>query len=265
MSTENDGSGAKHQITQNAQGETLQDRLERLEKVLSNSGFVELFERHATPSWRRVSQGEHRLPVATAVILAIALQLVLPSNLTFHPTYLLPSLEGLLLVGVTVANPRRINRTSIALRASSIALIALISAANAWSTGELIKGLVNGTAGNNAALLLTRGASIYLTNILVFGLWYWEWDRGGPVARARGTKAFPDFLFPQMAQPDLAPPQWTPTFIDYLYVSFTNAAAFSPTDTMPLSRWAKMLMLLQSAMAILTVAFVIARAVNILK
>jgi len=68
-----------------------------------------------------------------------------------------------------------------------------------------------------------------------------------------------------MAQPDLAPPDWTPTFIDYLHVSFTNAAAFSPTDTMPLSRWAKLLMLLQSAMAILTVAFVIARAVNILK
>lgn len=262
MSAETDGPDGSRQSTQ---GEGLQDRLDRLEKVLSSSAFVEVLGRHATPSWRRASQGEHRLPVALAVILAISLQLVLPSNLTFHPTYLLPSLEGLLLVGVTVANPRRINRTSSTLRVSSIALIALISAANAWSTAELIKGLVNGTAGDNAALLLTRGASIYLTNILVFGLWYWEWDRGGPVARARATKSFPDFLFPQMAQPDLAPPDWTPTFIDYLYVSFTNAAAFSPTDTMPLSRWAKLLMLLQSAMAILTVAFVIARAVNILK
>jgi uncharacterized membrane protein len=128
----------------------------------------------------------------------------------------------------------------------------------------LIKGLINGTAGDNASLLLSRGASIYLTNILVFALWYWESDRGGPVARAHGLHPYPDFLFPQMAQSDLAPPDWTPTFLDYLYVSFTNAAAFSPTDTMPLSRWAKMLMLLQSAMALLTVAFVIARAVNIL-
>jgi uncharacterized membrane protein len=245
--------------------ESIREHLERIEHALGTRGVVESVERHVTPAWRKASQGEHRLPVAIAVALAIALQLALPANLAFHPAFLLPSLEGLLLIGVTVANPRRINRVSRSLRASSVTLIALISLANAWSTAELIKGLINGTAGDNASLLLSRGASIYLTNILVFALWYWESDRGGPVARAHGLHPYPDFLFPQMAQSDLAPPDWTPTFLDYLYVSFTNAAAFSPTDTMPLSRWAKMLMLLQSAMALLTVAFVIARAVNILK
>ncbi|MDE3207136.1 MAG: hypothetical protein KGQ66_23275 [Acidobacteriota bacterium] len=228
-------------------------------------GALRSVEQHVAPAWRRATAGEHRLPVAGAVAVAIALQLVLPQRLAFRPAWLLPLLEGMLLVGLVIANPKRINRTSTALRAASVALIALITLANGWSTAELIDGLINGTEGNNAALLLARGASIYVTNIIVYGLWYWEWDRGGPVARAHAEREYPDFLFPQMTQPSLAPPDWVPTFFDYLYVSFTNATAFSPTDTMPLSRWAKMLMLVQSAVALLTVAFVIARAINILK
>lgn len=245
---------------------SLHEQLKRVEKLIGPEvAAAKSAERQLAPAWRRATEGEHRLPVAAAVALAIALQLILPKRLVIRPTWLLPSLEGLLLIGLIAANPRRINRTSMALRSASVTLIALISLANAWSSAELIKGLVNGTQGDNAALLLSRGASVYITNILVFALWYWEWDRGGPVSRARGLRPYPDFLFPQMGQPDLAPPGWEPNFIDYLYVSFTNAAAFSPTDTMPLSRWAKMLMLLQSAIALLTVAFVVARAVNILK
>jgi uncharacterized membrane protein len=170
-----------------------------------------------------------------------------------------------LFIGLTTANPRRLNRTSNAIRVASVGLIALITLANAFATARLIDGLVEGTMGDTAGVLISRGASVYITNIIVFALWYWEWDQGGPVARSRGLRKYPDFLFPQMAQPDLTPPDWKPNFIDYLYVSFTNAAAFSPTDTMPLSRWAKMLMLVQSAVALLTVAFVIARAVNVLK
>ncbi len=99
----------------------------------------------------------------------------------------------------------------------------------------------------------------------MFGLWYWEFDRGGPVARAAGTRPYPDFLFPQMTTPELAPPDWEPAFVDYLYVSFTNALAFSPTDTMPMTRWAKLTMLVQSVVSVVTVVLVIARAVNILK
>ena len=101
--------------------------------------------------------------------------------------------------------------------------------------------------------------------MIVFSLWYWDLDRGGPVARAHAMRAHPDFLFPQMASPELAPPDWEPLFVDYFYTSFTNATAFSPTDVMPLSRWAKLAMMLQSAVSLATLALVIARAVNILK
>ncbi len=203
--------------------------------------------------------------MAIAVVVAIALQVALPADLTIRPAWLLPALEAALLVGITAANPRRVDRTSTALRLASVGLIALTSLANAWSSGQLVNGLIAGTEGQSPGPLLASGASIYLTNIIVFALWYWEWDRGGPVARSRGQRPYPDFLFPQMAQAHISPPGWVPTFLDYLYVSFTNATAFSPTDTMPLSRWAKMLMLVQSAVALATVALVVARAVNILK
>jgi hypothetical protein len=113
--------------------------------------------------------------------------------------------------------------------------------------------------------LLITGGAIWLTNVIIFALWYWELDRGGPVARALAVKQYPDFQFPQMVSPDMAPPDWEPMFADYLYLGFTNAAAFSPTDVMPLSRWAKMAMTLQSAISIVTVALVVARAVNILQ
>ena len=126
-------------------------------------------------------------------------------------------------------------------------------------------GLVQGTEGGTPAPLLVSGGTIWLTNVIVFGLWYWEFDRGGPVARAHATKHYPDFLFAQMTSPDLASPDWEPQFGDYLYLSFTNATAFSPTDVLPLSRWAKGAMALQAGVSIVTVALVIARAVNILK
>jgi hypothetical protein len=245
---------------------SVHDRLERIEQMLQPEiAGARALEARVVPTWRRATEGEHRLPVAAAVAVAIALQLLLPNQLVIRPVWLLPTLEGLLMIGLIAANPTRINRTSTVLRASSVALTALISLANAWSSAQLIKGIIDGASGDNASLLLSRGASVYVTNIIVFALWYWEWDRGGPVDRAQGLREYPDFLFPQMSVAGVAPEDWRPNFIDYLYVSFTNASAFSPTDTMPLSRWAKMLMLLQSAVALLTVAFVIARAVNVLK
>ena len=246
--------------------ESLQEHLKSLEGATAPEiGSAQTVANDRIPAWQRPTEGESRLPIGVAIAVAIALQLVLPSRLVIGPAWLLPTLEGLLFIGLTTANPRRINRTSNALRVASVALIALISLANAFATAELIDGLVNGKEGDSASLLISRGASVYITNIIVFALWYWEWDRGGPVARAQALRPYPDFLFPQMTKPDLTPPDWQPNFIDYLYVSFTNATAFSPTDTMPLSRWAKMLMLVQSAVSLLTVAFVIARAVNVLK
>ena len=124
---------------------------------------------------------------------------------------------------------------------------------------------MQGTEGNNAGPLLITGGAIWLTNVIVFALWYWEFDRGGPVARAQADRMYPDFQFVQMVSPGLASPDWEPAFSDYLYLSFTNATAFSPTDVMPMSRWAKMAMMVQAAISIVTVALVVARAVNILK
>ena len=198
--------------------------------------------------------------------MAIGLQVAVPGRLVvLRPVWVLPALEGVLLLALVLANPHRINRQSRVLRMLGLALATLISFANAWSVVSLAEGLVRGTEGENAGPLLVTGGAIWLTNVIVFALWYWEFDRGGPVARALGTDPYPDFLFVQMTSPQLAPPDWEPAFADYLYLAFTNAAAFSPTDVMPLSRWAKLAMTVQSAVSILTVALIVARAVNILK
>lgn len=151
------------------------------------------------------------------------------------------------------------------MRSVSILLTAVLSLANAWSAVRLVIGLVQGRLGNDPGPLLLTGASIWLTNVIVFSLWYWELDRGGPARRAAGERPYPDFLFAQMQSPDLARPEWEPAFVDYLYLSFTNATAFSPTDVLPLSPWAKLAMMLQSSVSLVTVALVVARAVNIFK
>jgi hypothetical protein len=140
-----------------------------------------------------------------------------------------------------------------------------MTVSNATSAGRLIVDLVRREGIREPTQLLLTGASIWFTNVIVFGIWYWEFDRGGPVERAAATRPYPDFLFPQMTSPELAPPDWEPGFIDYLYVSFTNATAFSPTDVLPMTRWTKLTMLAQSAISVVTVALVIARAVNILQ
>jgi len=222
-------------------------------------------ERRMRPIWREVTEGEPRWPVSIALVVAIVLQLFLPDRLSVHPRWILASLEGALLVGLIIANPRRIEKQSPNLRIASLALIGAVSLVNGWSAVRLIRGLISKTEPAKAAELLRTGGSIWLTNVIVFALWYWELDRGGPVARSMATQQHLDFLFPQMTSPELVAPDWEPQFPDYFYLSFTNATAFSPTDTLPLTRWAKMLMLLQSAVSLSTVALVIARAINILK
>ena len=218
------------------------------------------------PAWRRRTAGERRWPASLAVTGAAALQLALPARLAMPPRFLLPALEILLLIGLTAANPGRIDRRDMHLRATGIVLIAAVSLANIWSAARLVSELLRAEPiVDSAARLALNGGSIYLTNIIAFALLYWELDRGGPAARTHGIDAYPDFLFPQMASPELAPPEWEPTFVDYLYVSFTNATAFSPTDVMPLSRPAKLAMAVQSTVALATVALVIARAINVLK
>jgi hypothetical protein len=218
------------------------------------------------PAWRRRTRGEKRWPVTISVIVAIVLQLRLPDQLTLRPLphSLLPVLEGALGIGLIIANPVRIERRSVALRWASLVLILLISTANAASAVLLIQEIISGHAGGKPGPLLASGAAIWATNVIAFGLWYWEFDRGGPVHRAYATFQYPDFLFPQMTVDELTPPDWEPRYLDYLYLSLTNATAFSPTDVMPMARWAKLTMAAQSAVSLGLGALVIARAVNIL-
>jgi hypothetical protein len=231
----------------------------------------------SVPAWCRPTQGEARWQVALVTAAAIALQLPVPGRLDLvRPAWVLPAVQGALLLALVVANPHRINRESTALRMLSLSLATLLSLANAWAAAALVNQLVHAKGiGNSAstldspAPLLVTGGAIWLTNVIVFALWYWEFDQGGPVARALGNaKRTPDFLFPQMTlidDPRLVPKDWEASFTDYLYLAFTNATAFSPTDTMPLSRWAKMAMTLQSVVSLVTAALVIARAVNIFR
>ena len=238
----------------------LRDDLERMmafpAKLIPTSVIV--------PAWRRLTDGESTWPVRCAVLAATLLQVTLPNQYEIPPQWLLPTLGALLGIGLSIAHPRRITKHSPQLRTVSILLIAVITLANAGSGGRLIAALLQGRAHESAPKLLLTGGAIWLTNVIAFGMWYWNLDRGGPAARALALKSYPDFLFPQMTEPELAPPDWQPQFFDYLYLSFTNAAAFSPTDTLPLARWAKMAMMVQSIVSLGTVVLVVARAVNIL-
>jgi hypothetical protein len=183
---------------------------------------------------------------------------------TVLPRWPLIIMELLLLVVLILINPVRLSRSTTIGKWSSLILTAAITIDNTASAVILDKRILSGEVSNNAAVLLGSGAAIFVTNIIAFGLWYWELDRGGPFARREGRQPYPDFLFPQMSDPNNAQPGWRPTFVDYLYVSFTNVVAFSPTDTMPLARWAKAMMTVQALVSTTTIALVIARAVNVL-
>jgi hypothetical protein len=194
---------------------------------------------------------------------AIALDFALPKRLTIGPSWVLPGLEAPSLVGLVAASPHPRMRHSPLRQRLAISLTALVSAANIVSLFQLCNHLLRGHI-KNGHELITSGILLWVTNVLLFGLWYWQLDRGGPVARAMDPEVYPDFLFPQMTDPRYAAPDWQPGLVDYLYVSFSNATAFSPTDTMPLSQNAKWLMSAQSLTALVTIGLVFARAVNIL-
>jgi uncharacterized membrane protein len=210
------------------------------------------------------ARAERPWPAFLSILVAIALQLLLPARLTAGPTWLVPVLEVLLLGGLVVATPKQLEKEHMRRRAFALLLTGFVSAANILSLVLLSRQLLrHGTP--NGRELITSGALIWLTNVIIFALWYWETDRGGPGVRAAGHDQAPDFLFPQMSDDRIEPRDWRPLFIDYLYVSLTNAAAFSPTDTMPLTPRAKSIMGIQSLVSIVTIGLVVSRAVNILQ
>ena len=213
----------------------------------------------------QIRRSESRWPPAFATVTATVLYALLPPHLTLGPRWLMPALVAALLIPLLAVGPffqgRELSRW---LRMTGVTLIGLVNAANVASLVLLVRALVTGVPKESGLGLLYSAAAIWFTNILVFALWFWEFDRGGPQVRLNAGRREADFMFPQMLSPACAPVGWLPDFMDYLYVGFTNATAFSPTDTMPLSTWAKVLMTIEALISLLTVVLVAARAVNIL-
>jgi uncharacterized membrane protein len=207
---------------------------------------------------------EPRWPASLAVLVAILLYVTLPEKLTLGPGWLMPVLEAVLLIPLTLRAPYRRPEEARRIRLASFLLIGIVAVANIASLVLLVHTILSGEAVSGRTLIFS-GAQIWLTLILVFALWYWEMDRGGPAVRGHADEGKPDFLFPQMATPELHQYDWMPTFVDYLYLSSTNALAFSPTDTMPLTSRAKLYMLSESFISITTIVMIAGRAVNILR
>jgi hypothetical protein len=217
---------------------------------------------------------ETRTEAASAVVLVICLQVFVALvslqqrwSLWHLPWWIWLALvvpELALLVALNWSRPRRRIKERGMRRTAALALVGAVSVGNGLALVALIGSLVTGAEKSGGQLLL-KGIVIWSTNIVAFGLWFWEIDGGGPIRRAEPPPLAPDFLFPQMDRSGEAAGGWYPRLVDYVYVSFTNALAFSPTDTMPLSRRAKILMLIEAALSALTILLVAARAVNILK
>lgn len=222
-----------------------------------------------TPSTRTgdgaspTARGEQRLLIALTVLVLMTLPFFQPDKLSPGPKWLIPVLVGALLIAMVFDDPSRSNRRSRLLRLMAIWLVALLIIKAGWSTVVLLIDLVNGAPEvNNATSLLITGALVWFGNNTVFALLYWELDSGGPAARALHLSRYPDLAFPGHLNPDIVPPDWRPVFVDYLYLGLTNALAFSPTDVMPLTSWAKLTMALQSLISVVILSLVIARAVN---
>jgi hypothetical protein len=209
--------------------------------------------------------GEARWPMAVAVVAVIVMTLLLPRGLVQRPRWGVPLAEAVLLVAVIIGDPGKIDRRSRPVRILSVTLIALLVATTLWCATQLIVELVKGgPETQSAGALLAAGGIVWLSNCLAFGLLYWELDSGGAAVRAHELPAHPDFAFPQQLNPELAPADWRPRFIDYLYLGFTSATAFSPTDAMPLRAWNKIAMMAQATISLVLLGLVIARAVNVL-
>lgn len=226
-------------------------------------------------SLRRNAEGEHRLPPAIAVIVAGLTYALLPESLLFEPRYVIPAIELALLIALVATNPRRMTRETRWSRTASIVLASIVIITNMVALGLLVQSLTD--KGASGMPLLLGAMQVWLTNVIGFALLFWELDRGGPVARRVKTHAQmapADWRFSQDENHDAVhevattaskKSGWIPTFVDYLYVSLTNSSAFSPTDTMPLSSRAKVLMGIEATAALLTSLLVIARAVGSLE
>ena len=213
----------------------------------------------------QLSRIERRWPVALAVLPLILLALLMPERVTLFPVWL-PYVCGIALivpmavVGLTAEKARwlRVEHTIMLLFVVVMGLGTLANLAN------LISAMVRRSAEIGGPQLLASSIGVWVANVLTFTLLYWQIDRGGPEARVNNASTRPDWLFPQAGVPEDAPPDWRPALVDYLFLAFSTATAFSPTDALPLTSRAKMLMMLESTISLMTIVVVAARAINIL-
>jgi uncharacterized membrane protein len=216
---------------------------------------------------KRARVGERRWPMAAAVLLAGVLRIFLPPQLRVNdarPVALV--VLAVLMVALIVGDPGRIDRQATWLQVLTGVLIGVITLANAGSSVRLVYAIIKTEHfTDNANILLVSGGIIWLTNIIAFGLWYWNLDRGGPAARALGTGTSPAFVFPEMSNPEFVRDGWYPSFVDYLHLSYSTSMAFSPTDVSAIKPWAKLMMMAEETISLVVGILVVARAVNILQ
>jgi hypothetical protein len=219
-----------------------------------------------TPS-RAAERGEHWWPVTLAIIVVAGLHVALPAKYRVNPPWVVPVVLLALLAALIIGDPGRIDRQKPWLRVTTSAVIALLTLANLAAAARLVGDIIttNKLFAANATALLATGGVIWATNVIAFGLWYWDLDRGGAAARAHHPDANPAFVFPEMQHTGYTPADWVPTFTDYLSLSFWTATAFSPTDVSAIKRWAKLMMMTEAVVSLVIGVLVIARAVNILK
>lgn len=211
-------------------------------------------------------RGEHWWPVAAAIIVAAGLHVALPARYRVQPSWLVPAVMLALLAVLIIGDPGRIDRQKAWLRIATSAIIAVITLANLVAAVRLVVDILtnNKLFASHPGGLLAAGGVIWATNVIAFGLWYWDLDRGGAAARAHHPHQDPAFVFPEMQNKEYVPAAWVPRFVDYLSLAFWTATAISPTDISAIRPWAKLLMMLEASGSIVLAALVIARAINVL-
>jgi len=210
--------------------------------------------------------GEHWWPIAAAIIVVAGLHVALPARYRVQPAWLFPTVLLVLLAVLIIGDPGRIDRQKAWLRIVTSAVIAVITLANLLAAARLVVEILtnNKLFANHPGGLLAAGAVVWATNVIAFGLWYWDLDRGGAAARAHRPYDNPAFVFPEMQHTDFVSATWVPRFVDYLSLAFWTATAISPTDISAIKPWSKLLMMMEAAGSIVLAALVIARAINVL-
>jgi len=210
--------------------------------------------------------GERRWPMALAVLATGLLSVLLPAQLRVGNQWLFLVIIVVFLGVLIIADPGRIDRARPWLRVLTACMIGFITVASAVAGVVFAVDIVKSSAyTSNGQVLWTGGTAIWLTNVIAFALWYWDLDRGGPVARARGPAAPAALVFPEMSVPELVGPDWYPKFVDYFHFSFSTATSFSPPDVSAIRPWMKLMMIAEEATSLIVVVLVISRAVNIFK